>query len=302
MIPGYVDQVQLENAGLGGVILGPLGAGIAGGLIAPEGERMRAAGYSAGGSLGGLVSGSLVGSGVAGLAGLRKGGIPRRVVEQGIRRAGAGYGGLKGNEYHQKTSEYNTYKQAMSPEDAQALTQIAGGFTPLGAGIVGGVTAPYGERLHTGLRSGAGSLGGAMAGGLVGAPLGAAAGYGIGTLTQPDRLIDDPSWRNTAALLGANLGAGIGGVAGGYVGAGMGHESAQQALEKKKEREKQSAAQDAAFTKAAFALGALKKLAQYQVDPDTFVKAASQSRDPRVVQLANLVNQAVYNLRNASSR
>jgi|MudIll2142460700_1097286.scaffolds.fasta_scaffold00003_102 hypothetical protein len=113
----------------------------------------------------------------------------------------------------------------MKMAKGEILTPLLGSVTPLGAGVVGGLTAPKGHRAEAGTAAGIGSLAGGWGGLIGGAGLGAGAGYGIGRLAKALGADVDPE---KALLLGTLLGGGIGTLGGGAYGA---HKGRQMALE-----------------------------------------------------------------------
>lgn len=103
----------------------------------------------------------------------------------------------------------------------EVVTPIAGAFSPLLAGVTGGVTAPEGYGSAAGLGAGAGSLLGGLGGGVGGAALGGLSGYGLSQLLNKDPEV----WTGGGATLGALLGAMGGGAAGAHIGRKKGIES-----------------------------------------------------------------------------
>ena len=186
----------------------------------------------------------------------------------------------------------------MDSENSRELAQLAGLFGPLPAGIIGGVTAPDRE-ISTGLATGAGSLAGTMGGSVMGGVAGAGLGYGGGGALLAKLLDESGSSadeiRLKGMLLGSQLGGALGGISGSYLGSGAGHDLLQ----------KESSDMSQQQISRAFAIGALEKMAELNVNPGKFVQLAVQTQDPTMCKIASAVvelDQAVQREKVAGAR
>lgn len=192
----------------------------------------------------------------------------------------------------------------------EQLVQLLGTISgPLGAGIVGGMVSPD-RSVSSGLAAGAGSLGGSILGGGLGAigggALGGIGGAGLGRLLGlSDQELE--ALIGMGGSLGGTLGMLGGGMAGSGMGAGLGYSGAQNigrgdkggdtggqgsSSEEKNDDNKQQEKEGSAMSNAdnnAFAVGALEKLAEQNIDPAQFVQVAAQSNNPTMRKIASAI-------------
>lgn len=238
---------------------GPLMAGLAGGVTAPEGRGLSGAGRAAGGSLLGQILGGAGGTALGGAGGY---GIARLINALGgdvdpsrATAIGSGLGGLAGlmgggaygahaarekgfgRRPEKGENKEGSAKLARAPHDASDVASAAlGGIPMLGpaaAGLASGMSGPRGLRQTTGMATTGGAAAGQALGGLGGAAVGA--GLGAGGAALYNALKRDPTlWERItgggpqdvdvgkATGLGALIGGGIGTVGGGVLGAHQG--------------------------------------------------------------------------------
>ena len=176
----------------------------------------------------------------------------------------------------------------MNPQDSRQLSQLAALLSsPAGAGLTAGMMSEE-DKLRTGLSTGGGSLAGLLGGGALGAGAGGALGGLLGAgggallskLTEGDFDGDTiTGGAGLGAMLGGNLGALVGAGTGSYLGAGAGHDLMQ----------KENSAMSQQEINYAFAIGALEKMAEYDVSPAKFVEAATQSNHQGMRKIATAV-------------
>lgn len=236
----HAAQAEFEKVAKGEVItpvlgaVSPLGAGLAGGLTAPRGDRA-AAGLGAGvgslvGGWGGLLGGAGLGAGagygVHRLARLLGHDIdPEKAVLLGaLIGGGAGtlgggaYGAAKGRQMGLEESKEGSAKTAAGEGPVSALGALPL-LGPTAAGLASRAYSPAGEEDVIAPMTASRSLKGQLIGGLGGAALGAgglalAKQLGLETDVQP----------STAAIVGGLLGTGVGGALGAHSGHQRGHE------------------------------------------------------------------------------
>lgn len=236
----HAAHAQFEKVAKGEVItpllgsITPLGAGLAGGLTAPRGDRA-AAGLGAGvgslvGGWGGLLGGAGLGAGagygVHRLAKVlghdidpEKATLIGALIGGGAGTLGGGaYGAAKGRQLGLEESKTSSTKTAegAGPVSALGALPLVG---PTAAGLASRAYSPPGEEDIIAPMTASRSLKGQLIGGLGGAALGAgglalAKQLGLDTDIQP----------STAALVGGLLGTGVGGAIGAHSGHQRGHD------------------------------------------------------------------------------
>jgi hypothetical protein len=242
----------------------PLGAGIAGGVTAPEGK-----GWSTGASAGlGSLLGTVGGGAAGGVAGhLGGAGVHRLAKALGYdideekakdlgRLLGTMGGAMGGGAYGAhlgrrsalgEDAKEGAFKTARAPSDVADVAAAGLGGIPLvgpaAAGLASGMSGPTGLRQTTGMATTGGSAVGQALGGLGGAAIGG--GLGAGGAALYNALKRDPTlWERItgggpqdidprrAAGIGALIGGGLGTVGGGIYGAhkgrGYGEERGEQ--------------------------------------------------------------------------